>query len=218
VTFASVDWLMSLQPGWYSSIFPVIFAMSQVLSAFAFAVVALAALRSGPPLAEAAAPRYLRDLGNLLLALVMFWAYVSFSQFLLIWAGNLPEETVWYLPRVANGWQWAAAALVLFQFAVPLGALLFQRVKRRADRLGPLAGLVLLMSLVHLVWQVLPSFRAEFAVQYEGTADGAIEFLGLAASLVGVGGVWMAFFLWRLGKLPLLSPVDVAWTEAKPHD
>ncbi len=148
LTFASIDWLMSLQPHWYSTIFSMVFAGGLVLTAMAFAVLLLRLLADQPPLSEMVTVKVRNDLGNMLLTLVMFWAYISFSQFLLIWMVNLPEEISWYEPRVAGGWKWVTVFLAVFHFAVPFALLLSRDVKRNLRSLAWVACLVLVMRLV----------------------------------------------------------------------
>ena len=137
VTMASVDWLMSLEPHWYSTIYGIIFVVGQALATLAFCTVALALLMRRTSLAEFVKPSHFHDLGNLTLAFVMLWAYVAFSQFLIIWAGNLPEETPWYVRRLNGGWGWIAGFLIIFHFLLPFALLLVRENKRR---IGVLAG------------------------------------------------------------------------------
>ena len=119
VSLAALDWVMSLEPGWFSTIYSALFMVGQVLSTLAFAIVVLMILANRSSLSEILSPRYLNDLGNLLLTFVILWAYMAFSQFLIVWAGNLPDEITWYLPRLRSGWQWIAAFLVAGHFALP---------------------------------------------------------------------------------------------------
>jgi hypothetical protein len=209
ITFASIDWVMSLEPEWFSTIFGALFGTGQVLTAFAFAVAGLILLADRPPVADLLSPTVLRDLGSLLLAFVMLWAYMSFSQFLLIWSGNLPEEISWYVRRLQGGWQWVGLSLILFQFALPFLLLLSSDIKRNGRRLAAVAGFVLAMRFVDLFWMIVPA------------ADAAIDWrdvlLALAA-LVGVGGIWMAVFLWQLGRMPLLPLRDPYLAEATDHE
>jgi hypothetical protein len=211
ITFAAVDWLMSLEPHWVSTIFPVVIAVGQVLAAFAFAIAAAALLASRPPLSEAITAEHLNDLGNLLLAFVMLWAYVSFSQFLLIWSGNLPEEVRWYIPRFQGGWEWVGAALLIGQFALPFLLLLSRDVKRNPRSLAVVAGIVLVMRFVDLLWQVVPAFEPE------GLLGHWLDLLAAPLAALGVGGVWVAAFLWQLRKMPLLPLHDPAGEEAAHH-
>jgi hypothetical protein len=194
ITFASVDWVMSLEPRWYSTIFPVIFAAGQLLQGMAFAIAMLISIGSQPAFERLLGPAQRRDLGNLLLTFVMMWAYLSFSQFLLIWAGNLPEEIPWYLRRTRGGWQLLAIVLVVFQFSLPFVLLLSRQIKEDPRRLAAVAVLILAMRYLDLFWWIEPAFE-----------DG-VFFYGFVhiAAFVGLGGIWLWLFLGQLSKLPLL--------------
>ncbi len=203
VTFATVDWVMSLDPHWYSTIFAFIFIAGQVLSTLAFAILVTRLLAERPPLAGVVRPAHLHDLGNLMLAFTMIWAYVSFSQFLIIWSGNLPETITWYKDRSEGGWQWVAIALFLFSFALPFVILLSRLVKRRARLLAIVAGLILFMRWVELLWIVQPTFRPEIRLHW----------LDVAAP-IAVGGFWLAFYVRELKSRPLLPQRDPRMHEA----
>src|SRR5262249_7977998 len=150
VTFASIDWVMSLEPQWYSTIFPPLYGAGQLLSGMAFSVAVIMWLADRALWPGAIHTQQRRDLGNLLLAVVMVWAYLSFSQFLIIWAEDLPEEIPWYLHRIQGGWQWTAMVLVLFQFLAPFLLLLVREVKENSQRLAAIALLALAMRFVDL--------------------------------------------------------------------
>ncbi len=192
-TFASVDWVMSLEPHWYSTVYGVLFIVGQALATLAFAIAALLVVGTRPPLSETLTPQHLHDLGNLTLAFVMLWAYVAFSQFLIIWSGNLPEEIPWYLARMRGGWGVVAAGLILFHFLVPFLLLLSRQNKRRLRTLGSLAAAMLALRLVDLYWMVAPAFHRPGL---------AVHWMDLAAPL-GVGGLWVAAFVWQLKRRPL---------------
>jgi hypothetical protein len=211
ITFASIDWIMALQPDWYSTIFPVLHAVGQILSAMALAIVVLTLLRDRPPLAEVVAPDTVNDLGNLLLTFVILWTYMAFAQFMLIWVGNLPEENVWYVPRTHDGWQWVALGIALFHFLVPFLMLLSRDIKKNPPALATVAGILLFLQLVQLNWQVLPAFPG--TAIYEHWMD--------VLAPLGVGGLWLAYYLWQLGQRPLLHPHDPNRREAvrlREHD
>lgn len=194
VTFASVDWVMSLDPEWFSTIFGLLFVAAWTLSSFAFVIAVMALLSARAPLLGVVAPRHFHDLGKLLLAFVMVWAYFSFSQFLIIWSGNIPEETRWYLYRMRGGWSLVAVALVIFHFALPFLLLLSRDLKRNARRLAMVAGLVLLMRLVDLFWLIAPKFsKGDFHLSWTDVV-----------APIGIGGLWIAFFLWQLKQRPLI--------------
>jgi hypothetical protein len=207
VTFVSIDWVMSLEPMWYSTIFGGLFGMGQVLSAYAFCVAVLALLGDSPPLDRVMARENLRDLGSLLLAFVMVWAYLAFSQFLLIWSGNLPEETPWYLARLRGGWSVVALALVLLHFALPFVLLLMADLKRNRKALAGVALLVLAMRVVDVFWLIVPA--------YQPKAGFTVHPLDLAA-LLGVGGLWLGVFLWQVRSRPLL-PLHAPVAEEAHH-
>jgi hypothetical protein len=207
VTFASIDWVMSLEPQWYSTIFGGMFGMGQVLSGFAFAVAVLLLLGARPPLEGVLEKANLRDLGSLMLAFVMVWAYLAFSQFLLIWSANLPEEVPWYITRLTNGWSFVALALVLLHFVLPFVLLLMADLKRNRAALAGVALLVLAMRVVDLTWLIVPAFRPDEVFPY--------LFLELAA-LVGVGGLWLWVFLRELRRRPLL-PLHAPAEEGSHH-
>lgn len=214
ITFASIDWVMSLEPHWYSSIFGVLFGFGQVLSGFAFAVAALALLADRPPLKGVLTTGHLRDLGSMLMAFVMVWAYLHFSQFLIIWAGNLPEEVPWYLKRLRGGWQWLGLALVLFHFALPFLLLLSSEVKRSRRPLLAVAMLILLMRVVDLFWLIVPAHDDPHGASL---APHWPDVLLCAAALIGMGGLWLALFLWQLGRRPLLPAHDPVLLEVPEH-
>lgn len=194
VTFASVDWVMSLDPEWFSTIFGLLFVAAWTLSSFAFVIAVMALLVGRAPLAGVVLPRHFHDLGKLLLAFVMVWAYFSFSQFLIIWSGNIPEETRWYLYRMRGGWSFVALSLVIFHFALPFLLLLSRDLKRNARRLALVAGVVLLMRLVDLFWLIAPKFsKGDFLMTWTDVV-----------APIGIGGLWLAFFLWQLKQRPLI--------------
>jgi hypothetical protein len=208
VTFASIDWTMSLEPDWYSTIYPVLFATGQVLAGLAFAVAALLLLAAYQPLAGLIGPTQLRDLGNLLLTFVMLWAYMSISQFLLIWSGNLPEENPWYLRRIQDGWQVVAVALAALHFGLPFLLLLSRDVKEDPRTLGLVVGLILAMRFLDVLWWIEPAF-----------GDGMYFYWLLdVAALVGLGGVWVWWFLRQLRQRPLLPLHEPALEEVIRHE
>jgi hypothetical protein len=195
---------MSLEPQWYSTIYGMLWIVSQALSSLAFSIAVLALLASAPPMSDRVRAESLHDLGNLLLAFVMLWAYLSFSQLLIIWSGNLPQEIQWYLSRLRHGWQWVAAALITFHFFVPFFLLLSRFRKRRARSVAIIAGLVLLMRAVDTYWLITPAFYRDRLT---------VHWLDIFA-LVGIGGVWLAVYARQLTLMPLLPLHD---PNATPH-
>src|SRR3989338_410029 len=265
---------MSLEPHWFSAMFGLILIVGQVLSTLAFVVIVVGRLAEHPPLDKVARPQHFHDFGNLMLAFTMIWAYLSFSQFLIIWAGNLPETITWYqhrskigrascreraeisvvaaslkkkfyqaedgirdgtvtgvqtcalpifsfsqfliiwagnLPetitwyqhRSTGGWQWLALGLFLFSFALPFVLLLSRRSKRRAGTVALVGGVVLGMRLVEHFWLVAPTFRPGLTVHW----------MDLAAP-IGIGGLWLAFFFYQLKGRPTLPQLDPRLKEA----
>ncbi len=203
MTFAMVDWAMSLEPHFFSTIYGILFFAGQALSGFAFVILALALLMNRPPLSGAVEPLNLHDLGNFLLTFVIFWAYIAFSQFLIIWSGNLAEEIPWYVKRFAGGWKWYALGLVALHFFVPFFLLLMRELKRRRDPLAWIAALVFVMCIADVIWQVVPAFYP----------DGfSLHWMDILV-LVGIGALWMAVFLGRLRSRSLLPVHDARLEE-----
>ena len=197
-TFAVVDWIMSLEKDWYSTVFAVIVLIGDILIAYAFAVLMLAFLRNREPIASAVTKTHYHHLGNLLLTFVFFWTYVSFGQLLIIYSGDLPHELEWYLHRIAGGWKGVAAVIALFHFFLPFMLLLFRAVKKHVAPLTILAGLLFVCHIVDTYWLVMPSFHQHGL---------AVSWLDFVAPL-GLGGLWFAYFLSRLRKAALLPQHD----------
>jgi hypothetical protein len=207
VTFMAIDWLLSLNPHWFSTMFGLLFIAAQCLSALAFVIALLILLSARPPLSEIVTPRHLHDLGKLLLTFVMLWAYMSFSQFLIIWSGNLPHEITFYLARLSGGWQYVALVLVLLHFAFPFALLLSRDIKRDYRLLRWVALLILAVRFVDLYWLVAPEYhRGRFFLSW----------LDLAVP-IALGGLWLAFFAWQLPRRPLLPVRDPHLEEALEH-
>lgn len=207
LTFASVDWMMSLEPHWYSTMYGISFVVGTLLSAMTFAIMVTVRLADEKPMAEVVAPTHLRDLGNLTFAFTMLWAYTAFSQFLLIWYGNLKEETPWYLVRSHGGWGVIAVLLMVFHFFVPFLLLLMRDVKDRAKTLGTVAAILLAMRLVDYFWLITPAFHREVFF---------IHWLHVA-TVVGIGGVWLYLFLVRLREESPLPMYEEVVREALTH-
>ena len=198
MTFAAVDWTMSLQPHWYSTIYGVIFMGGCALTAFAIVIPTVALLSVNPPVAGHVSDDQLSDLGKLLLAFVMLWAYFSLSQFLITWSGNLPEEITWYLDRIQGGWLWVIIAIVLFQFVMPFILLLSYRLKRRARSIATVALMLIVIRFVDVFWIITPAFDPGRLT---------VHVLDLAAVLA-LGGFWVWLFVRQLEGRPLLPLRD----------
>lgn len=198
VTVASVDWVMSLEPHWFSTLYGPIFMIGQGLSAFAFAVLCAGWLSRREPFARWISAGQVHDLGKLLFAFVLLWAYVEFSQFLLMWYANLSEEAPWYLRRTRWGWQYVSMALIALHFALPFLVLLSRQVKRDVRKLGAIAALLLVMRYVEALWRVGPAFAEQ---------GFPLHWLDLAVP-IALGGLWSATFLACVKGRPLVALQD----------
>ncbi len=201
MTFASIDWVMSLDPHWVSTIFGVLFMAGTALTAIAFIVTMIVFLSNYKPMNEVIAGRHLNDLGKLMLAFVMLWAYFSFSQFLIIWSGNLPEEIPWYINRLSGAWKLIASFIILFHFILPFFLLLPRKANRNPRILVTVALLILVMRYVDLYWLVAPQVLHGEDKQMQVAFH--FSWMDIAAPL-GVGGIWVWYFITQLKKLPLL--------------
>jgi hypothetical protein len=198
VTFASIDWVMSLEPQWYSTIYGLLFMVSQALTALAFSIAMLVWLSDREPLSQFVKPAQFQDLSSFLLTFVMLWAYLEFSQFLIIWGGNLSDEIPWYIRRMEGVWGHVGLLLVILSFFLPFFLLLFRHVKRRPRSLLIVAMLILVMRLVDIFWMVLPAF---------GGGSVRLTWMNVALPL-GMGGIWFAYFLSQLQRMPILPVHD----------
>jgi hypothetical protein len=207
VTFMAIDWVLSLDPHWFSTMFGLLFMAGQGLSGMALMITVMVLLSYRRPMSEILTPRHLHDLGKLLLAMVMVWAYFSFSQFLIIWAGNLPEEIPWYLERLHGGWQYVALILIVGHFALPFALLLSRDLKRNFKLLASIAVSVIFMRFVDMYWLIAPDFRkGAFGVSW----------MDFAAAL-GLFGIWLSYFLLQLEKRPLMPLQEPHLEEALEH-
>lgn len=207
VTFAAFDWGMSLDPHWLSTIYGLIFVVGQALAALALCVKFLELLSETQPLSRAVGPDHFHDLGNLMLAFVLLWAYMALSQFLIIWSGNLAEEVPWYIERSQGGWEWFSVLLILLHFAVPFFFLLSKQVKRNAGALALLAVGVLCMRFLDIFWLIVPSVR-----------HGGFHVIWVdIAAVAGLGGFWLAAFSKAIQSRPLLPLNDTRFQEVAVH-
>jgi hypothetical protein len=205
VTLAVVDWVMSLDMHWYSTMYGLIFIDGQGLIAMCFIIMMTAALFKYRPMSQVLVPQTLHDLGNLTLAMVMLFAYFSFSQFLITWSGNLPEEIHWYINRLNGGWGCMALAIVLLHFAIPFFLLLHKPMKRNLKMLVPIVGILFLARYIDLVWYIVPNFK---------DLSGASWWMYLAAP-IAVVSLWIAAFCRELKSRPLFPVYDPLWTEVE---
>jgi hypothetical protein len=208
ISFAAVDWVMSISAHWYSTIFGMLLMVSQGLTAFAFVIAILAMLAKSEPLASYVTSRHFHDYGKLLLAFVMLWAYLSFSQFLIIWGANLPEEIPWYLARVRGPWGYVSLLLAFGQFVLPFLLLLSRNLKERATLLATVAVGILIMRLIDLIWLIEPNYeRAGFPIHW---MDVAVP--------VGLLGVWLFLFVRQLRSRSLLPLNDPFFKKEFAHE
>jgi hypothetical protein len=211
ITWAAIDWLMALDPHWYSSLFGFLIIGGQGLSALSFTIIVATLLYRTAPMNTFLKPSHFHDLGKLSLAFVMLWAYFNFSQFLLTYAANLVEEIPYMVTRTHNGWQFLALFLVIFHFAVPFALLLSRDLKRTARRLVYVSLWILFARLVDLFMMVAPQFAPTgqnlFMAGGEHGGHIYVHWLDLAAPL-GIGGIWVWMFFTELAKRPLLAVGD----------
>lgn len=198
ITFASVDWIMSLEPEWFSSIYGMLTVVGQALSTLALSIVAIRFLAEQKPFSNVLTVRHFHHLGNLLLAFTVLWAYMAFSQYLIIWSGNLPEENSWYLRRLGAGWNGIALFLVIAHFFVPFLLLLSRRTKRAIRMLSMIAFGIIVMRLIDLYWLITPAFNPDRI---------HLHWLDIVAP-ISIGGIWLAIFVWNLKGHPLLPLND----------
>jgi hypothetical protein len=197
ISFAAIDWIMSLDPSWISTIFGLIILIGEVLSAMCFAVVVERILFNYKPMSEMLKPDFVHDHGKWMLAFLMVWAYFDFSQWLIIWAGNLPSEITFYLRRINGGWGSIGQFLAIFGFAVPFAMLLSRPFKRNVRRLVWLAIWLMLMRYLDLFWIIEPNFSKTINLT-----------LAEVVVPIAIGGFWLWYFFRNLGSLPLLPAYD----------
>jgi hypothetical protein len=206
-TFAFIDWVMSLEPHWFSTIYGAMFLVGQMLESFAFVIALVLILAPRPPFNQHVTKQHIHDLGNMMFAFMVLWAYLAFSQFIIIWAGNLPDEIPWYLRRLRGGWGWVALSLVIFHFAVPFILLLMRGVKRQSGRLLKVCLLMIAIRLVDVYWVVEPAFYNQQL---------KLSWIDFTMPLA-VGGLWLTVFFWQLKSRPLL-PLQDARLKGAPRE
>src|SRR5688572_6491647 len=211
VTFAGIDWIMSINPHWYSTLFGFLIMGGQGLAALAFTIVICTILIKREPLNSLFTPNHFHDLGKLMFAFVMLWAYFNFSQFLLTYAANLVEEIPYMITRLSHGWQYLAIFLLLFHFVVPWLLLLSRQTKRTPERLVVIAVWILFVRYADLFMMVTPEFAASgenlHMLAGEHESHFFVHWLDVAAPLA-IGGLWLWMFLTELRKRPMLAVGD----------
>jgi hypothetical protein len=206
VTFAAFDLAMSLDPHWFSTIFGLIFLVGTALSALSLVAISLTLMRNHAPMNALLKPSHFHDIGNLMFAFTVLWAYMNFSQFLIIWSGNLPEEIPWFIHRLDTSWGQLAMVLVTLHFVLPFFLLLLRVNKKKAESLTKIAVVILVARLLEIIWVVQPNFEPEHL---------SLHWLDLAAP-VGLVGLWLALFARELKKRPLV-PVEAASIKPIEH-
>jgi hypothetical protein len=198
VTVAAIDWVMSLEPHWFSTIYGFLFIVIFLMVGYSFSIFVFSRLAVNEPLKDALEPSRYLDIGNMLLVFTLLWAYLSFSQFLIIWAGNLKNEIPFYTSRAFGWWGVIGALLLFFHFFVAFFCLLMRGIKRRLPRLAKVALLQFLMTIVDLYWLSVPAYQ-----KGPRFAD-----IGALFAVAGIGGIWIGVFLMQLKRLPLLPLHD----------
>jgi hypothetical protein len=190
--------VMSAEADWYSTVFPLLICVGQMLSALAFAVMLLGWRGGATALDQIISKENFRHLGNLLLAFTMTWAYLAYSQLIVIWSGDLPHEITWYVHRIAGGWRWVAVLLLVFHFLGPFLFLLFRAAKQSGAALTTIALVIFATHIVDLWWLVATSIYTHgFYVSWIAPL-----------ALVGIGGIWLGVFLTKLESKPLIPLND----------
>jgi len=206
MSFAAIDWVMSISPHWASTIYGFLFVAGQLISSMSLMIAVVVLLARTEPFSAVLQRRHLHDLGKLLLAFVMLWAYFDFSQLLIIWSGNLPEEITFYRTRLYGGWGVVAVLVLIFHFFVPFFLLLSQSLKRSNKLLPRVALWLIFMRLVDLFWMTRPEF----------TSRAVPSWLDLLLP-IALGGLWLGFFAFNLKQYPLLPLGDPKLAEAIEH-
>lgn len=206
MTFAAIDWVMSLSPHWASTIYGLLFIAGQLISSMSLMIAIVALLARSGPLSGVLQPRHIHDMGKLLLAFVMLWAYFQFSQLLIIWSGNQPEEITFYHSRLYSQWGYVAVIVLIFHFFVPFFLLLSRDLKRNPKLLPGVAIWLIFMRMVDLFWFTRPEFTAS-----------ALPSIWDLSALLAAGGLWFFFFAGQLKQLPVLPVGDPKLAEAIAH-
>jgi hypothetical protein len=213
LSFAMIDWVMSLEPRWFSTIYGMIFMIVAALTGMSFIIFVLRRLTDderGKEIREKVTPGQFNDLGNLMLAFTMLWAYLSFSQFLIIWSGNIKDEIPWYMTRAFGSWGKLAVVLIVLHFGLPFLLLLQRNIKRRVQRLSLVAAMMLVLSMVDVYWLMVPAYEKDGP--HLGSLVWDIFYL------VVIGIIWIATYFWQLGKMPLLPLHDPRFEGELQHE
>jgi hypothetical protein len=204
-SLASVDWLMSLEPDWWSTMTGPLFMIGQGLTTLCFMAILTHRISHQKPLAGEVTHQQFHDIGNLIFAFTIFWTYLNIAQYLIIWSGNMPEEDVFFMDRSHSGWPGVSLILAVFHFAIPFLLLLNKAVKRHSRFLAEVAGLLIVMRFVDLYWLVTPTFHE--AVSYRWI---------IFVMPFALGGLWLTVFLHMLKRHPLLPDKDGRFVRVSP--
>ena len=213
VTFAAVDWTLTMDPHFFSTIWGLLFVIGWGLASLSFGAIILAYLSDKRPMDEVLGKRHFHDIGKLMLAMVMVWAYFNLSQWLIVWSGNIPEETEWYLTRMESGWFWIGGLLILFHFAAPFLILLQQDFKRKPKLLATLAIFILLMRAFDYFFLTGPTPR----INPHGHQGAFIVSWMDFVAPIAVGGIWLWFFFGQLRSRPVVPVMDPFFDRAVSH-
>lgn len=207
MTLGAVDWIMSREPHWYSTVFGFLVCIGQAISGMAFLLLMVAIFSRDPAYARRLLPNYLNDMGNVLLTFVILWAYMGLSQFLIIWLGDIQHEITWYIRRTDGAWRWVGGALIAFHFLVPFLLLLQRPLKRKVGILASIGAFMFLVHILDVIFIVTPTGRTTHPAWWW-----ALDQLMNLGAWLGMGGVFFAAFLWNLGQAPIVplgAPVFV---------
>lgn len=210
VTYSMIDWVMSLEPKWFSTIYGMIFMIVGTLTAICFVIIVLRRLSGETPFKDVVTAGQYNDLGNLMLTFTMLWAYLAFSQFLIIWAGNTKDEIPWYMSRAFGAWAVVAVILIVLHFGLPFLLLLQRNVKRRVERLSLVAGMMMILSVVDVYWIIVPA--------YEPSRPQFGSMLLDAVAIVVIGALWISMYFREMKKMPLLPLHDPRFEGELQHE
>lgn len=207
ITFAMVDWTMSVNPHWFSTIWGMLYIGGQGLSAFAFCIMVLVMLSQTSPLNKVLTTHHFHDLGKFLFAFLMLWAYLSFSQLLIIWSANIPEEIPHYIIRWETSWRYLSTFIIVGHFIVPYALLLSRDLKKNAGKLKVVATWILLARVADYYWHVAPEFHKG------GYSFSLLDF----AVPLALGGIFISIFVSQLAGRSLLPVNDAGLEKALTH-
>ena len=208
MSFAYIDWILSADTQFFSTVYGAMILIGDVLQTFALTIATIILTSKGDRFGGRINAKILHDLGNLMFAFTIFWTYLSASQLIIVWPANLPQELVWYLDRVSGFWKWLTLVIALSMFAIPFLALLSQARKRDPRRLIKIAFWILVARAIDVFWIIEPTFRSASTSSPLHTAHGFAIYWTDFAAFFGIGGVWVYVFLGQLRRRPLLPLHD----------